>query len=109
MTSFTLPPQDYSGPLSKRAVQLLRELQGLKVLDNMPTLSPEDTEQRPSLTDQVRAEPKLGVEDSASANIDLSKKRDKSASKWTKKPFSREEYLKEIRGNLLGEIGRAHV
>ena len=102
MTSFTLPPQDYSGPLSKRAVQLLRELQGLKVLDSMPTLAPEDTEQRPSFTDQVRAEPKLAVEDVASTNIDLSKKKEKSSSKWTKKPFTREEYLKEIRGNLLG-------
>ena len=90
MTSFTLPPQDYSGPLSKRAVQLLRELQGLKVLDSMPTLAPEDTEQRPSFTDQVRAEPKLGVEDAASTNIDLSKKKEKS-SLSTQKPTAEQQ------------------
>jgi len=106
MTSYTLPPQDYSGPLSKRAVQLLRELQGLKVLENLPTLSLDDSEAIKSvdkLTDSnEKVEPKLYMDALLSESVDKQNKTEKSKSRWTKKPFSREEYLNDIRGNLLG-------
>ena len=113
MATYSLPPQDYSGPLSKRAVQLLRELQGLKVLDNLPTLSLDDSQpvnsNAPQRNSQENIEPQLHTDSLPHVSANPEHKIGKSKSRWTKKPFSREEYLNEIRGNLLGGMLLATV
>lgn len=107
MTSHVLPPFDYSGPLSKRAVQLLRELQGLRVLDDVvPTLSETVSlgEHRP----KVEAPPSAQVNptNQAAQNIvnDIEKVVVKKRSRWSKLPFSREAYLNDVRGSAMGHM-----
>jgi hypothetical protein len=82
----------------------LRELQGLKLLDNVPTLSQEDIKEEKPIDTQTRLEPKFDSENLINPVVDVPQKVEASKGKWTKKPFSREEYLKEIRGSLLGNM-----
>lgn len=113
MVTYTLPPPDFSGPLSKRAVQILRELQGLRLLDSpaIPTLSDianevkstaKKTVDQPEVAGQV--EPfldhpieKTVVEVGGNSSADTLKKFHKVA-------FSREDYLKDVRSNLIGQM-----
>jgi hypothetical protein len=112
MSSNTLPPIDYSGPLSQRAVQMLRELRGLSLLDkSVPMLtdvvvdskaSSQQNDRRTASNAQV--EPTLSSENLP----DSSKLRAKNSNKLFgysgKDKFSREAYLRETRENLLGEM-----
>jgi hypothetical protein len=108
MSTYTLPPPNISGPLSKRAVQILRELQGLRLLDpNIPVLSDEVKQSNASVgakatSANARIEPTFGAAMDATRTTQPN-----SAPKQPKRisrQFSRDAYFADVRSNLLGHV-----
>lgn len=111
MTTHTLPPIDPTGQLSQRAVQMLRDLKGMSVLNgNVPTLSetvdmssrgPKAAYMSKAMpAEDLRVEPSLGASKAFSSGASVSKgKGDGSGS-----GFSRDAYLRDVRGSLFGSV-----
>lgn len=99
MSSYTLPPLDLSDPLSKRAVQILRELQGLKLLDKNDT-SMRSAHHVDAASGQAsgRVDPAMGMLNAKGAK----KQANAKAKSLRKVAFSRDNYLKDVRSNLVG-------
>jgi hypothetical protein len=103
MSTYTLPPPNVSGPLSKRAVQILRELQGLRLLDPaIPVLS---DVVKPAQGDthaagiQSRREPTFNTTQKPAPSQPVN-----TSTKNAKNHFSRDTYLSDVRNNLLGHV-----
>jgi hypothetical protein len=122
MSTYTLPPPDFSGPLSKRAVQILRELQGLRLLDHptIPTLSDVANDNQASAKvasqkESTKAQPQ-NIDSSSQIEPVLDhpiektvveiggKSSSESLKRFHKVAFSRDDYLKDVRGNLIGQM-----
>lgn len=107
MSSYTLPPLDLSDPLSKRAVQILRELQGLKLLDKNDTgmrngYQAGQANAQAASHGAGRVDPVMGK---GNAKATAPKKGEVVKTKSTKKAtFSRDNYLKDVRSNLVGSM-----
>jgi hypothetical protein len=103
MSTYTLPPPNISGPLSKRAVQILRELQGLRLLDpTIPVLSDvvKSTQAAGDLAGaQSRIEPTFNTSKKSTPNQPIN-----TPTKNSKTHFSRDTYLSDVRNNLLGHV-----
>jgi hypothetical protein len=109
MSTYTLPPPDLSSPISKRAVQILRELQGLRLLDKeIPTLSEEIKQpfsKGNAKDSSARVEPVLNqkIPLASAATQEISA----AVHPWRKVAFSRENYLKDVRSSLMGSMALA--
>ena len=92
MSTYTLPPLDISGPMSQRAAQILRDLQGLNIPGKVAAAINE------------KVEPVMG-KPIAQADPKAKKVADPATGKsWHKVAFSRDNYLKDVRSNLLGTM-----
>ncbi len=92
MSTYTLPPLDISGPMSQKAAQILRDLQGLNIASKVPAATIEKVE-------PVMGKPVAIVAPKAKKVADTS-----SGMSWHKVVFSRDNYLKDVRSNLLGKM-----